>query len=301
MKRIVSFLAFALICASAAGQEMGITLTSRSSVAVQDGKFAFSGDYLTIDALGHIDDNFSVAVRQHLNRPVTKSDIFEATDWAFITWTWEDRFEVSAGKIATAYGAAENDRNGWDVFRYSDNIESLNRYRPGVNLGYKLSDNDYFQVQFTRSPYALWDNPQLIAVNIGWRAFRDSWMPLASCNFFQTGKGEFQHHLAMGNTFNIGDFDISADVALRSRLGYFDYFKMISFTGEFWWKASEEFKVTGKLSLDKDNLTVGCGALYYPAKDVRAHAMFYVCNGVPYATVGATWALNIIGKNSNIR
>ncbi|MCQ2176805.1 MAG: OprO/OprP family phosphate-selective porin [Bacteroidales bacterium] len=299
MKKLFSILAFAIFCSGLYAQDSSVTLTSRSSFSLEDGKAAFTGDYLTVDALGSIGDNFSVAVRQHLNRPVTVSDIFQATDWAFVTWTWQDRFEISAGKIVTAYGSTENDRNGWDVFVYSGNIGTMNRYRPGVNFGYRLSEKDYFQLQLTRSPYA--GAPELLAVNLGWRSFRGIWEPQASTNFFQTGDKGFMHHLAMGNNFSIGDFDISADIALRSRLGSFDYFKMMSFTGEFWWKAADSLKVTGKLSLDKDYFTVGCGALYYPCRNLRAHAMFYVCNGVTYFTTGVTWALNILGNNSNIK
>lgn len=301
MRKILTVLALALVCASAYSQKCNITLTDRSSMVLQDKEARFCGEYLTLDAIGRLGDNLSVAVRHHLNRSISEADVFDATDWAFFTWTWQDKFELSAGKIVTAYGATENDRNCWDVFIYSANIGRLNRYRPGLNFGYRLSDKDYFQIQLTRSPYADALHHGPVAVNLGWRGFRDNWQPIASCNFFRTLDGLCMHHLAMGNNWTLGDFDISADIAFRSILGNFDYFRGASFTGEFWWKADEQIKVSGKVSLESGFCTVGCGALYYPRNNFRAHAMFYVCNGIPCATIGATWALNILGKNSNIK
>lgn len=310
MKRfaLIFLTAAFLVPAVYAQNGVSVDVTTRASLNYSDDALNFSAEYLAVDLVGYVSDNFAVAVRQNLNQPIMYNNVFAATDWAFFTWIWKEKFELSAGKIVTAYGSSEVNSNTWDVFQFSRNAFVMDYYVPGINFGYRFTDNDYFQLQLTRSPFAYESNSGLKAVNLCWRGVRERWKPVVSVNLFEIAKGAFESNIAMSNNIKLGDFDINADIVLRSRLGRFDFIDDFTVLGEGVWSASDKLKVTAKMiyerngSFEQDRLvpsgysgfTAGAGAYYYPMNNFRVHALAFLNRGVPFVSVGATWSLKIL-------
>ena len=307
MKKFILFFAALTFLVPVSGQNVELSVVSRASYVVDGNESHFQGDDLCVNGYGSLGGNFSVAFRQHLNRPITQADLFQATDFAFVSWIYDDRFEVSAGKVTTSYGSIEYDKAIYDVFGLAQTLD-FDCFLTGLSLGYKYGEN-YFQAQLTRSPYLAVD-PNLVAINFGWRGKAGVWNPVWSCNFFEYASGCFQNHLAFGNQFAFDHFDLNADLLLRTRTGHLDYFDDFTFLGEMVWRATEKFNIVGRFSYEKNGSfeddplmeygtqcgMLGAGLHYFPIPNLRLHAYCLTRTGSNYFTIGATWNLSLLKK-----
>ena len=79
----------------------------------------FDGRYLMFMLDGNISPKFSYSLRYrmiHPNHEGTWRGVFNATDWAQLTYRPTKNWEISAGKMLVFYGSYEFDKNPLDVY-----------------------------------------------------------------------------------------------------------------------------------------------------------------------------------------
>ena len=70
----------------------------------------FKGDQLNVFVDGQINEKVSFAFRQRLNKKIERNDIFQATDWMYVTYQANKNWGVSAGKEIVWIGGYEYEK-----------------------------------------------------------------------------------------------------------------------------------------------------------------------------------------------
>lgn len=294
-------------------------------VAAGDNGFRVNNLFLRID--GRIDDHFSYAFRQRLNRMNPDPSVMASVDWAQLIWSPDERWSLAAGKQVMEVGSMEYDANPNDVFRYSEWIQQAAAYQLGASVTRHLGANDDVVFQIAQS---LCDNEALhryLSYNISWRHSGPGiWRPYWSANLHQYAPRGYMAMTALGNRFYFGHWWICLDWVQRSTLRHIrqtgrpaEDFTLIGCVD---WRMTRHVTLTFEGSYDHnaddadDGLAfvgtrlgvIGGGILWYPMADsrYRLHATFSHTFGEnPNGTlhpdawglnIGLTWRLNLINN-----
>ena len=287
-------------------------------------KMGFNGRYLNVMLSGTIDEHFSYAYRQRLNKAHANQSFFDATDWIYLTYAPTSNWQFSAGKQVVAIGGYEYDRAPIDLYFCSEYWNNIACYQFGVSATYATnSGNDKIMFQVCQSPFRI-NNEDMYAYNLMWMGSHDWYQSIWSLNLIDQGAKDQIAYLALGNQFTFGDFRLQLDYMLRASNSQ-SLFKDYSIMGEASYTLADKVNVFGRMTYDVNNtfdavndfcvmpgteLTrFGAGVEYYPLKDnraIRMHAAYShtlgrnsnpdgaLQDGQSMFTVGLKWKIDIV-------
>ena len=99
--------------------------------AVKD-NCGFKGKYFMLLLDGRINEHFSYAYRQRLNKENSRPSFFDATDWAYLTYQPDRHWSIAAGKQPVAVGGYEYDANPVDVYYASEYWNNIPCFQLGA-------------------------------------------------------------------------------------------------------------------------------------------------------------------------
>ena len=161
----------------------------------------FVGRYIWLAADGRINDKFSYNFRHRLFLDAgAHKSLFNATDWANVTWHASEKFSVTAGKQMVCIGTIEYDYSPMDVYFASDFWNHISPFQIGVNIGFAPDKNNRFYAQIVNSPFTTKALEGLFAYNVMWYGSPASWLnTIYSVNFMEYSKGDFINYIALGH------------------------------------------------------------------------------------------------------
>ena len=287
-----------------------------------DSASGFVGKFFNFRMAGNLTDELSYSIRHRINRPQTDGTLFQATDWAYLTYSKEN-WNISAGKQVVAIGGYEYDRAPIDIYFGSEYWNNIACYQFGFSAGYALGENDNFTLQVCQSPLgSRADN--LKAFNLLWCGSHGSWNTIYSLNFMQSTPDRMVNYIALGNRFGLGDVAVELDFMNRASMDEFSLLENFSIMADVTWGVNEKLNLFGKVTYDQNTTNdiadgcvlpgskltrVGGGVEYFPfgGRDVRLHASASYVMGESLASVitpkslmfnvGLTWRLNLLARN----
>lgn len=343
MKKIITAMAFAIAGATAASAQaqadeiVKLQMDTRldyqrdylDGTTVKDNT-GFEGKFLNIRLDGNINDQISYSWRQRLNKKHSDGSFFDATDWIYLNYKYDDRWSFSAGKEVVKIGSWEYDRAPIDIYAGSVFWNNIPCYQIGGSATYKLTASDALSIQFCQSPFFTETNRDLYSYNLYWQGSHGILSTIWSANLIEYQAGHYISYLSLGNRFNMGNTTLEFDIMNRasSHQGYF--FKDCSLMGELSFRPSQKVTLHAKGTydvnhsgnnadfcvLDGTELTMAGGGIeYYPLRSdsqaLRIHASCYYSwgkNANPansmqdkslLMSVGIKWNMNLLSLKRN--
>ena len=272
----------------------------------------FNGRYLMFMLDGNISPKFSYSLRYRMIHPNHTHDfdkdnslvgswrgMFNATDWAQLTYRPTKNWEISAGKMLVFYGSYEFDYNPLDVYMWSAWGGRVGCFQFGVMGKYITDDrrnNILFQIN--NSPFA---DPlslgALYSYSAQWNGNFGVFNALYSVNFFEYQPGRFINYISLGNQFNFGPVKFELDYQNRYGARGTHFLKDFSLIGKLNYNCMNRLNVFVKGGIDYNmaqeegesdvidmlvlpgerNVYYGAGLEFFPIKDsknVRIHAFW---------------------------
>jgi hypothetical protein len=262
----------------------------------------FNGRYLMFMLDGNISPKFSYSLRYRMIHPNHENSwrgVFNATDWANLTYRPTKNWEISAGKMLVFYGSYEFDYNPLDVYMWSAWGGRVGCFQFGVMGKYITDDrrnNILFQIN--NSPFA---DPlslgALYSYSAQWNGNFGVFNALYSVNFFEYQPGRFINYISLGNQFNFGPVKFELDYQNRYGARGTHFLKDFSLIGKLNYNCMNRLNVFVKGGIDYNmaqqegesdvidmlvlpgerNVYYGAGLEFFPIKDsknVRIHAFW---------------------------
>ena len=257
----------------------------------------FNGRYLMFMLDGNISPKFSYSLRYRMIHPNHENSwrgVFNATDWAQLTYRPTKNWEITAGKMLVFYGSYEFDKNPLDVYMWSGWGGRVGCFQFGVLGKYITNDgrnNILFQIN--NSPFA--DPLSLGAMysySVQWNGNFGVFNALYSDNLIEYQPGRFINYISLGNQFNFGPATIELDYMNRYGARGTNFFGDFSFIGRVKYNVCDQLTIFAKGGLDYNmneevvdllilpgerNVYYGAGFEFYPiknSKNVRIHAFW---------------------------
>ena len=257
----------------------------------------FNGRYIMFMLDGNISPKFSYSLRYRMIHPSHENSwrgVFNATDWAQLTYRPTKNWEITAGKMLVFYGSYEFDKNPLDVYMWSGWGGRVGCFQFGVLGKYITNDgrnNILFQIN--NSPFA--DPLSLGAMysySVQWNGNFGVFNALYSDNLIEYQPGRFINYISLGNQFNFGPATIELDYMNRYGARGTNFFGDFSFIGRVKYNVCDQLTIFAKGGLDYNmneevvdllilpgerNVYYGAGFEFYPiknSKNVRIHAFW---------------------------
>lgn len=292
-----------------------------------DTQSGFKGRYINFRLDGKINENFSYSYRQRLIYPISDMTLFDATDWATLTYS-NRNWSLSAGKQVVGIGGFEYDYSPIDVHFASEFWNTIACYQFGASVTYSLDNSkDSFLLQFCESPFrrnALnTERKEMFAYNLMWMGRRDIYQSLYSVNMIEYLPGQFINYIVAGNQFTFNNLEIRIDAMHRALCSAYEVGMDMSFIGEVYWNPVDRLNIFAKVSHDFNHsekegdlcirpgtaiTRIGGGIEFFPIKDSKSVRLHMNCcytfgtiptTGVlrPEQTIidaGVTWKANLL-------
>lgn len=220
----------------------------------QAAESAFTGRFLNVIINGNINDQFSYTFRHRINKQNLTQDFFEATDFAYLTYKPNARWEFTAGKSVVGIGGFEYDAAPIDVYFYSIGGSNLPTcYEFGISSRYTTKKgNNNFLLQITNSPFTSksYRFEGLYAYNLMWYGNFGVFNSIYSVNMIEYAPSKFFNYIALGNKFNFGPVS-----------WYIDYLNRYALSGNFF----TDFSVMSRIDFNirnRANIFVKAGIDY---------------------------------------
>ena len=334
---------FACLCLVAAGNVFAQDLNQTGPVNLQgevrvdyqgdyvDGEYVgansgFKGKYVNVILFGNISDSFSYSYRQRLNKAHADQSFFDATDWAYLTYTANQHWSFSAGKQVVGIGGYEYDRAPIDLYFCSEFWNNIPCYQLGVSASFTTkSGSDKITFQVCESPFNMPDKV-MYGYNLMWYGSHGWYNTIWSANMFEYRPKEYIYYIALGNEFSLGhNTKLRVDLMNRATDSHAFFFKNCSVMAELAHNIKDKLNIFGKAVYDVNNSDVagdycvlpgteltrfGAGVEFYPLpkgnKSVRLHATYCYTlgeNGNPVGTslpeqslfsVGLKWKIDVV-------
>lgn len=291
-----------LLSPLAAGAQLTLnTLQLQARADFQSDSYAdshengFRGKYLNLYLEGGLGNNLTYSYRQRFTKPVISSSYWDATDWIWADWKFNDKWSVNAGKQIVQIGGFEYDRAPINLYQCSEFWNNIACYQLGVSTSFKPTESDMLTFQICQSPNrSAYKN--MYSYNLMWRGTRGLWSSIYSLNLVEAVPGSFLTYIALGNQFAWGDFTFSLDLMSRISSEHAELIRDISIMAEAAYRPMDNVNVFLKCTYDgndKNKLDFcvlpgtsigrfGAGAEYYPIKDnslLRLHAQLAYATG----------------------
>lgn len=175
----------------------------------------FKANMLDVRLDGNFNSHFSYALKQRFDKSITKSNFFESTPWAYVTYTPVKEVSISAGKQVVCIGGFEYDRAPIDEFFASEFWYNISCYQLGVSGSLNLP-KDRLTFQVTQSPFFTEYNSNMYAYNLMWSGSHGPLQTLWSLNLSEYDKGRFISYIALGNKLTVDNFSLEFDFMNRA-------------------------------------------------------------------------------------
>ena len=329
MKKILIALAFAALPAAAQTDWFNAQLEFRTDydITTVDSKktdSGFKGQYLNIKINGDINDKFSYAYRQRFSKDMRRNGGYlDATDFIFLNYHPNSRWNFSAGKQFVAIGGYEYDYAPIDVYQYSEFCNHIYCYGFGVSADYNATKHDNLLLQVSQSAFA--DHTRdYYAYNFKWTGHHGFFHSIYSLNMQEYAKGKYMNVIALGNQLDYSHGHFLLDFTNRyAKVNDAKFFGDFTMNAEFHYQPIEALNLYARYCIDHnaDNTaditvrpnttihTVGGGIEYFPMKDdqdIRLHLGYYhnfgengnteypvLKDNMNYVSVGLIWRANI--------
>lgn len=311
MKRKISVFILCLgLLQIAAAQGIDIRLDTRYSfTALEDRTYGFQGDYLNLRITGSVNENFSYAFQQRLNKPVIANNLFNATDWVYLLYR-KNHWGFQAGKMMLEYGGYEFDEAPINLYWCSqmwNNFESAFIF--AVNGHYYLDNGNEFLFQISQSPYVERSFGMKLAYNLAAKGSAGFYSWKHSLNLFDLPDSGQVGSIVLGNCFTAGPARLELDIYQRGNMSSFKLFDDISVSANFVYSFKDWMNVIAKTTYDcnysqydplipvyGEFLSYGGGFEFFPnrdSKDIRIHALYYHSEQ-SVLFVGLTWRIHLL-------
>lgn len=334
MKRILIALAIISTPAAAQTKWFNAQLEMRADYTVQkiqdaDANKGFKGRYLNMKLSGDINEKFSYAYRQRFSKDISSmSGFLNATDFLYLSYHPNSRWNITAGKQFVWIGGFEYDYAPIDVYQYTEYCNNINCYGYGLSADCNVTEHDNILIQAAQSAFAGHDK-DYYSFNAKWTGHHGCFTGIYSLNFQEYDRHKYLNVIALGNRFDFKKGHLIADYTHRGGMsGGSKFFGDFSVLSELHVQPIKELNVIGHYSYDqnKNNVgdctvlpgtkihTLGIGFEAFPYKgdqDIRLHASYFhnwgtntnpngtllVFDNQPqshenYVTVGLTFRIN---------
>ena len=284
----------------------------------------FMGDRLQVNMKGEVADGLTYSWRQNLNRLNEDGKFFNSTDWLYLNYEHKG-WNFQAGKVINAIGGYEYDRNPADLFCNSVFWYNIAPFNFGASVGYRFGESDLLTLQITEAMEFTPADRNMYSYNAMWTGNHGCWKSLWSVNLNQIAPDRYISYIALGNRFELGNFDVELDLMNRAGKHQAYFLKDYSVMAEAGWKPAEGWRFFGKFTCDKNNSgtdydhsvlngtdlkMAGGGVEYIPFKNNRSSVRFHAAgfyswgnnantgnlmqNKTFFASAGLTWRMNFL-------
>lgn len=329
MKKTLIALSLLALPAAAQTDWFNAQLEFRSDYDVKtvDGKrtdSGFKGQYLNLKINGDIDKHFSYAYRQRFSKDMRRNGGYlDATDFIFLNYHPNERWNFSAGKQFVAIGGYEYDYAPIDVYQYSEFCNHIYCYGYGVSADYNVTKRDNILLQVSQSAFAD-HNRDYYAYNFKWAGNHGFFHSIYSLNMQEYAKGKYMNVVALGNQFDFPKGHVLVDFTNKyAKVNDAKYFGDFTLNTEVHYQPIKELNLYARYCLDRNEAnsaditvrpdteihTLGGGIEYFPMKDdqdIRFHLGYYhnfgkngntedpvLLDNMNYVSVGLIWRANI--------
>ena len=298
MKKIFLTVNLILLTAVLWGQSVNVRLENRDSWTCQqidgthiDESSGFKGERLSLKVSGTMGDKWSYGLHQHLNRPISKSDVFSSTDWMYVQFNPDDHWQFLAGKWMVECGGVEYYEMPVDIYFAGEYFNNYHIFLFGLSAGYWLEGHkDIITAQVAQSPFE-YLFADTYSYNLSWRGHHGCYEAEWSANLYQYGKNGYLTNLAFGNRLQFGRLKWDLDLISRADAGDFSLFKDFSVMTKLQYDIIDGLDVFAKFCADRnlccetdydvylgtDLRVIGGGVEYFPVKGsdtVRIHCTY---------------------------
>lgn len=296
----------------AAAQGIDIRLDTRYSFsAYDDGVYGFQGDYLNFRITGTINEHFSYAFQQRLNKPIIANSLFNATDWVYLKYR-KGHWGLQAGKMMLEYGGYEFDEAPINLYwttRMWDNFEGAFAF--AVNGHYYLENGNEFLFQVSQSPFITGSYGMKLGYNLAAKGTAGFYSWKHSINLFDLPDEGQLGSIVLGNCFTAGPAKLELDIYQRGNMATFKLFDDISVAANLVYSLKDWMNIILKSTYDCNKTqydplvpvygeywSYGGGFEFFPTKskeNVRIHALYYH-REQSLLLVGLTWRIHLLQR-----
>ncbi len=221
----------------------------------------FKGNNLMISIQGNITERFSYRFRQRINQTKTDQKFFDGTDYMWLQYAINNRWDVRAGKVAIEFGSTEYQRDPSEQYVFTDFWNYPACYLFGLNVGYNVTQNDRLVLQAAESPFRSKENP-VYSYALSWYGNHGRFHTMYTANVQEYRRGKFIYYIGLGNQFDLGNVLLNFDYMNRfNEEGSF--WKDFSVRGEIMWRPSSYINLIG-FGTYTSNQTHDLGPAYVP-------------------------------------
>ena len=291
-----------------------------------DANSGFKGNNLMISIQGNITERFSYRYRQRIHQKKNTNNFFDGTDYMWLQYNFNDRWDVRAGRVAIEHGSAEYQRDPSEQYILSDFYNYPACYLFGLNVGFNATPNDRLVAQAAESSFRTNENTNLYSYALSWYGNHNWFHTMYSANMTEYRKGKFVYYLSLGNQFNLSD-NVLLNIDYQNRFtDEGDFWKDCTVRGELMVRPNEYWNIIG-LGVYSSNQSHDLGPLYLtygteltrvggivefmpiPKVDklLKVHAGYSYCWGNQNAsretpsqnrhllTIGVQWEMDVVG------
>ncbi len=192
------------------------------------GEFKF--DHIIVDLGGEVTSKLSYRYLQRLNKvsPVfTKENLPSSIDYAYLKYSFNGLFSMTAGKQALSIGGFEYNKYPVDVYDYSGISNLVTCYLTGIQIAFTPTQNQEFSFQIVNNRMGTWreaigipqtalqlEPPVLpLYYSLGWNSsYLDNALQLRyAANITSPAKGKTLIMVSGGQMWQSGPFTIYID------------------------------------------------------------------------------------------
>lgn len=291
---------------------------------LDDENSGFFGSFINLQLDGGFAEKFTYSYRQRLNKTIVNKSFFDATDWLYLSYNHNERWNLAAGKLVVAIGGWEYDKSPIDLYSCSEFWNNIACYQFGVEYGYRTGNgNDRFVAQIVQSPFHIDENRDMYGYGVAWYGNHGPFRTIYSANMFEYEAGKYISYISLGHKVEFEKFYLLFDFMNRADNHHTFLFDDVSLVGVASFTPIKSLNIFAKVTYDVNrsgcpsDMTIydgteitmlGMGAEFYPLKEnrnLRLHANYFHSFGSdtnPSATMydnrrifnaGLTWKLDL--------
>lgn len=284
----------------------------------------YVGSYLKILVEGQINSHFSYHFRHRLYKEHgPEQSLFNATDWAYLTYSPDSHWHISAGKQVVLVGGFEYDAAPIDVYFASDFWNHVGCYQNGLTVSLTPDDRNTLSAQMTNSIHTTEARQSLYAYSLYWSGRPAPWLStLWSVNMTEYARGHYTSYISLGQRLHLDPLTLDIDYMNRYAGGagnaFFEDFSLVCRADL---RVARRWNIFAKGGIDRNRATrataagatdlcvapgtdrkfYGAGVEYFPIDSdrsrVRIHAAWHSSTDKPTAQnflVGLRWRMSIL-------
>lgn len=233
----------------------------------------FKGDYLNLIVSGKINDKFSYSWRQRLNKKISNSDFFDATDWIYVDYKVDRHWSAAAGKQIVMIGGYEYERAPIDVYTASEYWNHISCYQFGASVTYTANGGkDKLSAQFCESPFWTEGRHDQFAYNLYWTGVHGLWSTMYSLNMIEYAPERYISYLSLGNRFAVGNAALELDFMNRAASHQTFLFSDCSIIANVDWRLLPKLNLYGKVAYDVNKANTGADRCVVSGTELTTYA-----------------------------